>query len=242
MARQLIDILVVEDEPLAAQRLERFAKSALGDQFGQSEFARNLNEAIPLASQLSEHALMFLDLNLFGADGFDVFGVDAQSPARTIVVSADQSRAVEAFSHGVVDFVAKPFTQERIFQAVERALNGRNPLAPPLEYLGGMQGKAGSGVSFADLNSVVALHGADDFVEIELDDGRVLLNRKTMQELDKLLGSDFYRIHKSHIVNRTYVKEFLSLSGSRYQLLLQDGRALPIGRSRVEQVRKWLGI
>jgi len=235
-------MLIVEDEPLVAKRLERFAREALGERAGKSAFARSVEEATPLAEQLSASALIFLDLNLFGVDGFDLLEIDIRSPARTIVVSADQSRAVEGFSHGVVDFVAKPFSKERIAQAIERAMTGRDPLAAPIKYLGGAPATPGSGVVFAPVNEVVALHGADDYVEIELSSGKRLLTRKTMIELEAMLGQEFCRIHRSHIVNRSYASEYRAQSGSRYQLILSTGAALPVGRARVDDLKRWLNI
>lgn len=238
----MIDLLIVEDEPLVAKRLERFAREALGIQAGKSAFARSLEEATPLAESLPASAVLFLDLNLFGANGFDLLEIDARSPARTIIVSADQSRAVEAFSHGVVDFVAKPFSKERIAEAINRALTGRDPLAPPIKFLGGAPATPGSGVVFAPLSDVVALHGADDYVEIELSSGKRLLTRKTMIELEAMLGQEFCRIHRSHIVNRSYASEYRAQSGSQYSLILSTGAVLPVGRARVDELKRWLDI
>ncbi len=238
----MIDLLIVEDEPLVAKRLERFAREALGKQAGKSAFARSVEEATPLAELLPASAVLFLDLNLFGVDGFDLLEIDIRSPARTIVVSADQSRAVDAFSYGVVDFVAKPFSKERIAQAIDRALAGRDPLAPPVKYLGGAPATPGSGVVFTPLGDVVALHGADDYVEIELSSGKRLLTRKTMIELEAMLGQEFCRIHRSHIVNRSYASEYRAQSGSRYSLILSTGAALPVGRARIDDLKRWLNI
>lgn len=242
MADAMIDMLIVEDEPMAAKRLARFAREALGPRAGETTFARSLEEAIPLAESLSRGAILFLDLNLFGADGFDLLEIDVRSSARTIVVSADQSRAIEAFAYGVVDFIAKPFAKERVAQAIGRALEGRDPLAAPVEYLGGAPAGAGSGVAFAPLRDIIALHGADDYVEMELADGRRLLTRKSMHDLETMLGADFFRIHRSHIVNRAYVAGFNASEGSRYRLLLTTGATLPVGRSRVEDVKAWLKV
>lgn len=238
----MIDMLIVEDEPLVAKRLERFAREALDSKAGKSAFARSVEEAVPLAERLPASAIIFLDLNLFGVDGFDLFEIDIRSPARTIVVSADQSRAVEAFSHGVVDFVAKPFSRERIGEAIDRALAGRDPLSEPIKHLGGAPAVAGAGIVFAPLADIVALHGADDYVEIELNCGKRLLTRKNMHDLELMLGADFFRIHRSHIANRRYVSEFRAQSGSRYQLILSTGAALPAGRARVDELKRWLDI
>lgn len=237
----MIDMLIVEDEPMAAKRLERFARDALGHRAGASAFARSLEEALALAEHLSESAILFLDLNLFGANGFDLLEVDVRSSARAIVVSADSARAVDAFAHGVVDFVAKPFTRARVALAVDRALDGRDPLAAPAAYLGGAHA-SGRGVVFTPRDEIVALHGADDYVELERSDGRRLLTRKSMRDLAALLGPDFFRIHRSHIVNRAYVEAFRALPGSRYRLALNTGQSLPVGRARAPAVKNWLNI
>jgi len=240
MAGGLIDFLIVEDEPPAAQRLKRFVSEALGARAGEAYFARNLEEAVPLAASLSENAILFLDLNLFGADGFDLFEIDVRSPARTVIVSADQSRAIEAYTYGVVDFVAKPFTQERVAQAVERALSGRDPLAAPVRQLGGAPPEGG--VAFAMLPEIVAFHGADDYVEIELSSGRRLLTRKSLNLLETMLGDDFFRIHRSHIANRKYIDAFKAFPGSSYKVSLKSGDSLPVGRNRTDAVKRWLEV
>jgi two-component system response regulator LytT len=240
MAGAVIDYLIVEDEPLAAQRLERFVREALGARAGEASFARNLEEAVAQAARLSESAVLFLDLNLFGAEGFDIFEIDVRSPARTIIVSADQSRAIEAFSHGVIDFIAKPFTRDRVAQAVERALSGRDPLAAPVKQLSGAPPEGG--VAFAMLSEIVALHGADDYVEIELSSGRRLLTRKSLNLLETMLGDDFFRIHRSHIANRIYIDAFKAFPGSSYKVSLKSGDSLPVGRNRTDAVKRWLEV
>lgn len=64
--------------------------------------------------------VMFLDLNLHGKDGFLLLHEQLVQPFHTIVVSANTDRALEAFELGVLDFVGKPFTQERIDKALQR--------------------------------------------------------------------------------------------------------------------------
>ncbi len=57
-----------------------------------------------------------------------------------------------------------------------------------------------------------------------------------------MLGADFFRIHRSHIVNRAYVTGFKASKGSRYRLSLTIGAELPVGRSRADAVKAWLRI
>ncbi len=79
-------------------------------------------------------------------------------------------------------------------------------------------------------------------MEIELADGRRLLTRKSMRDLEIMLGANFFRIHRSYMVSRAYVAGFKAGQGSRYRLLLTIGAELSVGRSRVDAVIAWLKL
>lgn len=64
--------------------------------------------------------LLFLDLNLSGEDGFEVLKSVVSESYQRIVISAYKDRAIEAFEYGVLDFVAKPFTEDRLVLACKR--------------------------------------------------------------------------------------------------------------------------
>lgn len=116
-----VSLLIVEDEPIVAQRVERLCREILSDQLAQCLVAGSTAEAFNLLDA-NTIDLTLLDLNLAGQDGFDLLRRFAARPAHTIVVSAETTRAIEAFDLGVLDFVAKPFTKERLEKAIDRFL------------------------------------------------------------------------------------------------------------------------
>lgn len=79
--------------------------------------------------------MLLLDLNLNGQDGFDILKDSVAASYHTIVVSANTDRALEAFEYGVLDFVGKPFNQQRLEKAFERLNNTRQQGAPNSRYL-----------------------------------------------------------------------------------------------------------
>lgn len=225
-------ILIVEDEAVVARRLARLLREVepgIESLETAGDFA-----AATAALAASSGGILFLDLDLHGRDGFELLRRSLAGGWRTIVVSAHTHRAIEAFEHGVVDFVPKPFARERLALALERA----STVQPNerLRYLAALQG---AGTAVVPLARIVAIHGADDYSEIEVADGRRLLHRKPLHLLARELPPPFVRIHRSHIVNLDFATG-LERSAGRWHVLLRDGGALAVGRRALEALRKRL--
>src|SRR5690606_23462246 len=92
------------------------------------------------------------------------------------------------------------------------------------------------GVERVRLVDIVAVLGADDYVELHLADGRSLLHAARLDRLEASLPSSFRRIHRSAIANLSYARGY-ERAGGRLHLLLQTGAPLPISRSRVPAVK-----
>lgn len=225
-------VIIVEDEPLVARRLARMTQEALGAQSVKVEFAAGLEEATRLVGRAHD-AVVLLDLNLAGADGFEILRRAIAEPFQVIVVSANVDRAVEAFELGVVDFVSKPFTAERLAKALQRATSGRREAGTPARFLAAtLAGK----VELIPIDSVVAVHGADDYSELETLDGPRHLHRKTLSALEQLLPVDFVRVHRSHIANLRHASRLVSDDSGRRQLLMRNGSLLPVSRTLAHQL------
>src|SRR5688572_31129759 len=110
-------ILIVEDEPVLAQRLARFCREILGGQLESLRVASMFSEA---SARLDESPidLLLLDLNLHGRDGMQLLASSVAGSFHTIIVSANTEQALRAFEYGVIDFVPKPFSRERLEQAL----------------------------------------------------------------------------------------------------------------------------
>ena len=121
-----MNVLIAEDEAPAARRLERMVRERLGPRVRDLAIAPTV-EAARAALASARIDLLLLDLNLNGADGFSI--LDAAHRPPTIVVSANSGRAIDAFNHAVIDFVAKPVSAERLGVALDRALDRTRPPA-----------------------------------------------------------------------------------------------------------------
>ena len=226
-------VIIVEDEAVIARRLARLLRE-IGGIVGPIEIVSDFAAAGALVAAQAD-SLVFLDLDLHGRDGFELLRLGLANGWRTVVVSAHAERAIEAFELGVVDFVPKPFSRERLALALSRAAAS----APDerLRYLAALQG---SGTTLVRLDDIVAIHGADDYSEIEVAGGGRFLHRKSLQQLGGELPPPFVRVHRSHIVNLDRVRGLDRTEGGAWQLRLEDGASLPVGRRALGELRKRL--
>jgi two-component system response regulator LytT len=230
-------VLIVEDEPLLAQRLERFCREILGDRLETLRVAAMFSEA---SARLDESPidLLLLDLNLHGRDGMQLLASSVAGSFHTIIVSANTEQALRAFEYGVIDFVPKPFSRERLEQALQRVTERDGRATAAAKFLAVRKhGK----VELVEIDRVLYVEGAGAYAELVLEDGRRELHDKTLEKLHALLPPVFERIHKSYVVRWTAVRALHAAEGSHYEAELRNGVRLPIGRTRYKELREKLG-
>lgn len=226
-------LVIVEDENTVAQRLERLASDILGEQLHSIRLFHTLDDANDyIASETID--LLFLDLNLAGRDGFELLRTVVARSFHTIVVSAYADRAVEAFEYGVLDFVSKPFTRDRLAKALERYNSSfRQQLTRYIAI------KRRGVIEPVDLDRVHVFRGANVYSEVIMDDGAVLLHDKPLSRLEQVLPANFERVHKSYIANLSGVTRICQ-KGNRTHLEMRSGAEVPISRSKVTTIKNRL--
>ena len=208
-------IAIVEDEALIARRLERMVRGIVGE--ATIDVAATFDAALDLTRAPID--LLFLDLNLHGRDGFALLEEAAAAKFQTVVVSAHHEQALRAFEYGVTDFVAKPWTEERLRRALERVRGGKTSAARTLMIRKGRELRA------IAIDDILFIRGADDYSELHVDGGAVHLHAKSLSALEALLPDSFQRVHRSWIVNLTRVR------GTRSDaVVMHDGSIVPVGR------------
>jgi two-component system, LytTR family, response regulator LytT len=225
-------IAIVEDEAVIARRLARMVGEIVGN--SPIEVAPSLNRARALI-QSRRIDLLFLDLNLNGEDGFRLLEEAAAAPFQTVVVSAHHDQALRAFEYGVTDFVAKPWTHERLRVAVERALR-RDSAGRGLTRR--LVVRRRNETRTIDIAQIVSVRGADDYSELRLADGSEHLHEKSLTALESLLPAEFARVHRSYIANFARAKSIRTTP--REALVMDDGSLVPIGRVYRAGVREKL--
>ena len=231
-------VLIVEDEPIIARRIERLTREILGERLTHLKAIRHLHEArAHLFSTPID--VLFLDLNLNGKDGFDLLKTSVSGAFHVIIISAHTEQALKAFEYGVLDFIGKPFNKERLARALDRVFDVHNKSEYAVRYLSVR--KAGW-IDLVALDDLLYIQGAGSYSELHLTDGSTELHDKSLDKLHALLPPVFERIHKSYIVKMSTVAGLLIHEGSRYEVELNNGLLLPVGRTRYKGIKEKLGL
>jgi two-component system, LytTR family, response regulator len=240
-----IRTVIAEDEPLTRARIARLL-AAESDVLVMASCADGPTALAAIHQHRPE--LLFLDVAMPGADGFEVLGALEWPPAPVLVfVTAFSEFAVRAFEAEAADYVLKPFDAARLSRAVaraRRALDHREGRpapsgAPAPERL---PVRVGDRVRLLDVTDIDYLTAEGNYVEVHAA-GRSYLVRETLTALEaRLGGQDFRRIHRSTVVRLSRVKQLEPLFGGEYQVTLRDGTRLVAARRHRAALRAALGL
>ncbi|EAY26935.1 LytR/AlgR family response regulator transcription factor [Microscilla marina] len=227
-------IVIVEDEFPILQLIKKHLKDILVGQITQIHEFSSLDAAQQYL-KINLVDLLLLDLNLNGKNGFDLLTHLVAESFHTIVISAYQERAIEAFEYGVLDFVPKPFNRDRLQKAFDRLQLAQ---ANHLKFLAI---KHSGRIRLVPIEEVMYVQGAGNYSEVFLKNGEKVLHDKALDKLHHLLPPSFERIHKSYLAQMNEAKDICIYQGSKYELVLTDGTSLPIGRTRYKYLKeKWV--
>lgn len=225
-------ILIIEDEARIAKRIERMTRD-----FFDKEVQILLSDSLENGLNTIEQQpidLLLLDLNLNGEDGFDILQAFVARSFQTIIISAYTDKAITAFNYGVLDFVPKPFDENRLAQAFTRFTSPIKPSGQDLQYLAVKKAKATALIKIAAIRYI---KGAGIYTELHLSDGRIELHHKSLDALEKLLPPTFERIHKSYIICWNEADKLVVEPGGKYSMLLKNGEIVPVGRARYKEIK-----
>jgi two-component system LytT family response regulator len=254
-----IKAIIVDDEPPARRNLRALLK---GD--ADIELVKECGNGKDAVWQIRALApdLVFLDVQMPEMDGFAVLDNLAGHPLPAIIfVTAYDQYALKAFEVSALDYLLKPFSDERFRKALQQAkqqieqqdasefgkkmlaLIGTRDLKPDApRYLTRLMVKAAGRVLFLKTDEIDWIEAYDNYVRLHAA-GKAHLLRQTMNELETALDPEqFARIHRSAIVNLDRVKELQPLFNGEALVLLQDGTELKLSRGRRESLEKRLGV
>lgn len=232
----IMRILIVEDEPPIAKYLARVCRKLLAPAEAEISLCYTLDQAaVFLAEQPVD--LCFLDLNLNGQSGFQLFSAALAGPFHTIVVSAYTDQAFQAFQHGVLDFIGKPFDEQRLAVALQRFDGRREPESREMKWL---SVRKAHGFQTLALDDVAYFRAAGNYVAAVLIAGGEALLDKTMDRLEQVLPARFQRIHRSAIVAVDQIADYGHCGGGNYRVLTRQGEPLPLSRSRYKSLHALL--
>jgi two-component system LytT family response regulator len=247
-----ITVLVVDDEPAARRRLRSLIEadpdiSVVGECGDGIRAAEMIKELKP--------SLIFLDVQIPGADGFSVLEEisDSHNLPTVVFVTAHREYAVPAFEAQALDYLLKPFKRSRFFEVLTRAkihirrnLEYQHRSASPQQQIEVPTSvasapvldrssellliKAGARLLFLKMAEIKWVEAERDYVRLHLEKDSHFI-RETMNNLEKRLDKNgFIRIHRSTIVNVNEICEILPLLGGDYSVVMRDKTQLTLSR------------
>lgn len=252
-----IRTLVVDDEPLARQRVVSLLKNypeilVIGESRNGEEAIADINSKKP--------DLIFLDIEMPGTDGFGVVSnIDLNYKPFIIFATAYNQYALKAFNIHAIDYLLKPFDDERFDEALQIAkeqikqrhssqfnekliklINEFN--TEPEKYVRQFKIKLRGREKFIPTESIYYIEAEGNYLMLHHENGRDLF-RSTMAAVEKELNpNQFLRIHRSYFVNTYYMKNIRYISNNEYKVSLKDGKEIVSGRSYKDLIKSYLSI
>jgi two-component system LytT family response regulator len=247
-AKSVIQTIIVDDEEPARLLLREYLTKR--DDINIAAECSNGFEAVKALTELKPD-LAILDIQMPKLNGFEVLEL-AENPPTVIFATAYDQYAIKAFELHAVDYLLKPFSKERLDEALDhvaKRLKTKKPLhIEALAAAAGMKPailervlvKDGSKVHVIPADKIDYIEAEDDYVAIKAE-GKSHLKQQSMAELEKMLDpAKFVRVHRSSIINLERIARIELYAKDSRMAILKDGTKLLISRAGYDKLKKML--
>jgi len=247
-----IRTVIADDEPLARRQLR-----ALLQRDPQIALVAETANGRETRDALAQHQpeLVLLDIRMPMGDGFSALEGLSKKPY-VIFATAHAEHAVRAFDVEAVDYLLKPFDDERFEKAMRRAkdairsrrlldavqdiaIDGATPAAPAASETGRLTVHEGRRISWVDISDIEWIEAADYYAQVHAH-GKAHLVREPLQKLEERLGNAFLRVHRGALVNVAKIQRLERTEDSELTIVLQSGTRVQVSRAKRASVSKRL--
>lgn len=243
-------VIIIDDEPLARSIVKEYLQK-----HPQLELAQECGDGFEGIKAIQQHQpdLIFLDIQMPKINGFEMLELIDQPPA-IIFTTAFDEYAIKAFEAHAIDYLLKPFNQERFDKAIAKWSEQKNTVSENkteelLETASQSPAqsqrivvKNGSKIKIIPVHDIFYLEAADDYVKIHTQEGYFLKN-KTMNHFEQVLdGQQFVRGHRSYIVNVQQITRIDPYEKDNHVAILRSGAKVPVSRGGYGKLKAVLGL
>lgn len=246
----MIKAIIIEDEPLAAERLQQL----LIEVTELIQVEAHLSSVESAISYLHLHTpgLIFLDINLFDRYSFEIFDfVEVRSPI--IFTTAYAKFAIKAFEQNSIDYLLKPISKEALAKSVAKFFNLKKQEALPFSaILGGEKSfrekflvRQGSSLLVVQAREVAYFYSEDKITFIATRSGKRHVLENTLNDLEATLNpAHFFRINRRYIIHVEAIQHMAYLSKTKLKLTLAPGPEsdafVTVAIEKLGSFRRWL--
>lgn len=240
----MIRTIIIDDEPLAAGIVREFLA-----EFPQFEIVDQCEDGFQAMKSIQKHQpdLLFLDVQMPKITGFELLELLDEPPAVIFTTAFDQY-ALKAFDAQAVDYLLKPFSQDRFRQAIERFLSTQEKeidssgIQDMAEKSNRLVVRVKNEIKIIPVAEVMYFEAQDDYIAIHTDSGQ-FLKKMTMKSLEDSLSQDqFARIHRSYMLNLNQITRIEPYERDSYLVFLKNGEKLPVSKTGYARLRQVLGL
>lgn len=242
----MIRAIIIDDEPLARSIVLEYLQSH--PDFEVVAECGNGFEGVKQIQELKPD-LVFLDVQMPKISGFEMLELLDPQP-QVIFTTAFDEYAVKAFDARAIDYLLKPFSQDRFNQALERWKTMRAPKEGVAELLHSVgltenEGsrvvvRSGSHISIVPAQDIVCIEAFDDYVKI-FTEKEYFLKKKTISFFEQTLPkNDFLRVHRSHLLRLDAIQKVEQYEKGNHIAILKNGRQVPLSRQGYQRLKEAL--
>jgi two-component system LytT family response regulator len=246
-----ITAIIIDDEKLARTVIRNYLNN-----YSEIEIVDECKNGYEGFKSISSHKpdLIFLDIQMPKISGFELLEL-IDDPPEVIFSTAFDHYALKAFEVNAIDYLLKPFSEERFRNAIDKVLqrltNKTAAKSNIIEKLSGQKLSEKDHLSrvVVKKNNKIIIIPADRIINIEAQDDYVLitsnegsyLKTKTMKFFEENLDpAEFMRIHRSHIIRIDKIKNIELLEKESYRVTLENGTACPVSKSGYAKLKEIL--
>lgn len=240
-----LSCVIVDDEKIARETLLNMIKLNLDNQLEVVGMAGSVSTAAEIIQQRNPE-IVFLDIEMSGESGFDLFPHFKHIFFEVIFTTAHMEYAIDAIKTAALDYLLKPISHRELKDALLRYRRKKqmqssqqrietliNNLSMGIDFNQKVAFPLMNGYQVEKINNIAYCEGDVNYSRVYMSDGRMVMISRTLKEVQKLLSNNcFFRIHKSYIINLNHVKIY---SRSERRVYLDNGRFLPIATRKTDE-------
>ena len=232
--------ILVDDEEKARDNLENLIKEYVN----KLQIVKKCSNIAEASKAIDDYDpdIIFLDIEMNTATGFDLLEKLKDDWYNVIFVTAHDEYAVKAFRYSATDYLLKPIDIDELIESVEKIRNGQSQKEQSLEVSAGSDSDVKKlavpihdGVKLVSIDSIIRFEGTGNYTNVFTEEGDKGTFSKGIKHFEEMLmQKNFVRVHRSHLVNINFIKEYHKGRGGF--IVLKDGTQLEVSRRRKQDL------
>jgi len=238
----MLKAIIVDDEEAGVESLKLLLeKKCPGVQVTAT--ARSVNEAEEKI-KANPPDVIFLDIAMPFANGFELLKRLKNKNFSVIFTTAYNEYALKAIKHNALDYLLKPVDGDELAESVKKCEEKKNNGSPDIQKIESLMASLAKAqkaqklpvptqeeIMYIEVNDIMRMEADSNYTHIYMTGKQKLISSKTLKEYEQmLLGQNFFRVHKTHIINLGYVRKYIKGEGG--YVVMADGTSVEVSRQK----------